>query len=206
MTEQYTDESRAALTEATRRLVEQLEAHTAYLLTLRGGSSELLDLFDHQEAIGDVVRTWNDAVWDHTGTLALSLNDTEDDPDDWDDDDEDDVDLEGEIVSVVSRFDLRIADADAVLAARREAHRRLWPKENEEDALAAVSRIADARYSINHEAGEPWFDIPGAQPVSGARVFIAVDQEYEPPDADEVEDDVSAPLGAVVYTEGWRFG
>jgi hypothetical protein len=206
MTEQYTDESRAALTTATEHLIEKLRAHTTYLLALRGGSSELLELFDHQEAIGDVVRTWNDAVWDHTGTLALSLSDSEDDPDDWDDADEDDADLDAETVSVVSRFDLRIADADAVLAAGREAHRRLWPKENEEDAVAAVSRIADALYSINHEAGEPWFDIPGAQPVSGARVFIAVDPEYDPPDPGEMEDDVSAPLGAVVYTEGWRFG
>jgi hypothetical protein len=209
--EQYSDQSRAALTEAARQLVEQLEAHTSYLLGLRGGTAELMELFDRQEGIATVARAWNDAVFDHTGTSALNLDDPYDEEDDEDREDEDDEEPDGEVVSVVSRFDLRVVDEDAVRAAGREAHRRLWPQENEADALAAVPRVADALYSIRHEAGEAWFDIPGIEPIAGARVFLAVDETYEPPHDDEDDDDeplaeVAAPDGTVIRSEGWRFG
>lgn len=148
--EQYSNESRAALVAIADQLVEHLRDHTAYLLGLRGGSAELTDLFEHQEAFRRVARAWDDAVSDHAGTTALGLDD-------------------------------------------------------EEDAVAAVSRVADALYSIGHEAGEVWFRIPGMEPIAGERVFIAVD-DYEPPGEPDGEVDVSPPEGTLVRTEGWSFG
>lgn len=205
--EQYSNESRAALVAIADQLVEHLRDHTAYLLGLRGGSAELTDLFEHQEAFRRVARAWDDAVSDHTGTTALGLDDEDDDWDDDDDSDDEDEDEPeiGAVLSIVSRFDLGVVDQDAVLAEGRAAHRRLWPDENEEDAVAAVSRVADALYSIGHEAGEVWFRIPGMEPIAGERVFIAVD-DYEPPGEPDGEVDVSPPEGTLVRTEGWSFG
>lgn len=204
--EQYSNESRAALVAIADQLVEHLRDHTAYLLGLRGGSAELTDLFEHQESFRRVARAWDDAVFDHTGTTALGLDDEDDDWDDEEDSDDEDEPEIGAVLSIVSRFDLGVVDQDAVLAAGRAAHRRLWPDENEEDALAAVPRVADALYSIGHEAGEVWFDIPGVQPIIGGRVFVAVD-DYDPPTGEPDADvDVTRPEGRLIRTEGWSFG
>lgn len=203
--EQFSDESRRALSEATRRLIENLQAHTSALLAMRGGSAEIMELFESNADIAASVRAWDDAIFDHTGTTA-PLAWTDEDEDDDEDEDEPEDTVSGEIVSVVSRFDLLIDDADAVLTAGRAAHRRLWPDEEEQDAQAAVSGVANALYAIGHEAGDPWFDVPGIEPLTGERVFLALDAPYEqPPDEPESSlTNVAAPPGSLIYSESWR--
>lgn len=199
--EQYSDESRAALTTATDALIDALQAHRTHLLGLRGGTAELDELFDRQAAIAGVVRDWNEAVSDHTGTDAIALIDDDDDEDD-EEDFEDTEPPEAELISVVSRFDLRVTDRDAALAAGREAHLQLWTDENEQDAEAAVPRVVDALCSIGHQAGEALFAVPGVEPAGGIRHFLDVDEHtpIEPADAE-----FPVPTGTITRSESWSF-
>lgn len=199
--EQYTDESREALTTATERLIDTLRRHTDYLLGLRGGTAELAGLFDQQQAMNDMVASWNEAVSDHTGTSAVYLIDDDDDEDE-DDDDEEEAVQAGELISVVSRFDLVVTDPDAALESGRKAHRRMWPDENDEDTEAAVGRVVDALYSVGHEAGEPWFELPGVEPAGGIRLFVAV-EEHQPFEPDD--DEFPVPGGTTIRSESWSF-
>ncbi len=156
------------------------------------------------------MKAWNDAVFDHTGTTPLMLEDY-DDYDDEDDEEPDDDDAEAHPpdstwVSVVSRFDLFVEEYDALLAAGRAAHQRLQPTETDEDARAAIRNAGLALYAIVHEAGEPWWQLPGTVLAGGTRAYIA---PAEPPaegsdDPFAVVDDVLPPEGELLFGESWR--
>jgi hypothetical protein len=201
--EPFSAESARRLEDATARLVAVLQEYTAAVLEMRGGSGETPELLRRSEALSAVVVDWNERVGDHTGTWPLLLAG-------YDDPALEDVELPYEPaaiesqVSVVSRWDLDVVDAAAVIAAGRAAHLRSWPRDAGADAEVAVPGVPEALYAFLHERGEPLFDLPGVEP-GGARLFVVPDEPLEP-FTGQVEDltgAVTPPPGTVVMSEVW---
>jgi hypothetical protein len=202
--EQFSPESREALAAATERLVTALRAYATDVGGLRGGSADMAELFTRNAALEQVVLAWDEAVFDHTGTTAVTL--LEDDDEDEDDafaDAGEEITFEGGL-TVVSRWDLGLVDGAALLAAGRAAHRRNRPAETAADAEVAVARPADALYAILHEAGEPMLGLPGVEPLQGTRWYIAPD-EPPAPMSETIPDpaDLEPPPGPVALSERW---
>jgi hypothetical protein len=197
--EQYSDATREAMIAAVEALVEGLRAHASFLGGLGGGSSEAKALFDAHENVERLLVTWNERVFDHTGTFPVSLFR----PDNEDVTLDEETAHDGAPLSVISRWDLSLVDAQALLRAGRQAHQRLNPHENDEDAEAAVPDPAQALYALLHEAGEPWFDLPGVEVVSGARVFIEPDDPVAPPAEDDFDAPIVQPPGRRLYGDSW---
>ncbi|MBC7289908.1 MAG: hypothetical protein H5T83_01055 [Actinotalea sp.] len=202
--EQFSEDSGRRLVEARDTVLHAIQEYVDELLVLRGGTSELTALFERNNALAQVVDGFTDAVWTHTGTLPLVSNSFEED-------EEEDVDEPadpGDQLSVVSRWDLTVVDRDELLEAGRAAHRRLRPEETHEDAEVAVHDTAAALYALLHEAGEPWFDMPGVDVVAGTRAFIEPAETLAPPpEIDEPGYDLAEvlrpPDGRIPFTERW---
>jgi hypothetical protein len=193
----FSAESRTALAEASRKLAERLQAHTEALLALTGDEDHST-LFEHNAALEGVVEDWNDAVFEHTGTAPLLLDDSADD----EDDDEDEPD---QVISVVSRFDLRITDLDELLEAGRAAQERHPAELDESGDRDPVDTAEQAIYEISREVGEAWFELPGTELVAGARAYVVPEPPFEALDADaeDVVTELIAPNGVVTHAETW---
>src|SRR5262249_10784313 len=124
--------------------------HLTANLTRTGRQRELLPYFQSAERVMASARAFNDAELEWCGSVSLDLG-----PDAHDDDDED-LDEEpegGQILSVLGRWDFRITDKDAVLAAGRAAYLRAWPDDTQEDAEIRVQQVADAAAELDHADG-----------------------------------------------------
>jgi hypothetical protein len=201
--DQFSDESRAVLRHSTDALIAGLRDHLETLLELRGGSAEQRTLFAANDMLERLLRDWDDAVFDHTGTTAMPLDDEEDDDFAAEDDDEVPV----EVLTLVTRVDLGVNEPGELLTAGRAAHRRLWPTETEEDATAAVEDLQQAVYALLHEAGEPWLDLPGTEFLAAARVYVAPEAYAAPEEEDGTPESfsrqVAVPEGTVLFSESW---
>ena len=196
---QFSEQSRKALAEAAQQLTERLQAHTAALLAL-DGQADLDALFDQNAELEDLVESWNDAVLDHTGTIPLALVDLDDIEEDEDDQLETD-----EIVSVVSRFDLRVADLDTLLAAGRAAQERILAEDEETDLREPIGTAEQAIYAISREFGEAWFALPGVELIAAARAYVVPEEPFEAlqPEAEDIVTELTVPNGTVSYMETW---
>ncbi|MGZ0150184.1 hypothetical protein ACXJJ3_24195 [Kribbella sp. WER1] len=193
----FSAETRAALAEASRLLAERLQAHTDALLAMTGDEDHTT-LFEHNAALEGVVEDWNDAVFEHTGTTALLLDDATDD--------EDDESTEpDQLISVVSRFDLRITDLDELLEAGRAAQERHPAELDESGDRDPVDSAEQAIYEISREVGEAWFELPGTELLAGARAYVVPESPFEPLDADaeDVVTELIAPNGTATHAETW---
>ncbi|RZT12819.1 hypothetical protein EV649_7185 [Kribbella sp. VKM Ac-2569] len=193
----FSAETRTALADASRKLAERLQAHTDALLAMTGDEDHTT-LFEHNAALEGVVEDWNDAVFEHTGTSPLLLDDAADD--------EEDEDAEqDQVISVVSRFDLRVFDLDALLEAGRAAQERHPAELDESGDREPVDSAEQAIYEISREVGEAWFELPGIEMVAGARAYVVPEPPFEPLDAeaDDVVTELVAPNGEAIYTEAW---
>jgi hypothetical protein len=204
--EQYSAASADALRRRTDALIDGLREHADALIAARRGAAWTQRLFDHNDTIEALVEAWNEAVFDDTGTTPLLLADVDEQEDD-EDDDYGEVPEDG-VLSIVTRVDLSVADPATLLDAGRAAYRRLWADETEEDAEAAVDGVTQAVYTVAHEAGEPLFDIPGAELVSAARVYVVAEPPFEPPgdlgdDPEAMLGQVVPPRGTLVFSESW---
>ena len=197
-TEQFfSAETREALAEASRRLAERLQAHTEALLAMTG-DEEQAALYEQNAALEEIVEGWNDAVFEHTGTAPLLLDDSADD--------EDDEEVEqDQVISVVSRFDLRVVDLDALLEAGRAAQERHPAELDETGEKDPVDSAEQAIYEISREVGEAWFELPGIEMVAGARAYVVPEWPFEPleADAEDVLTELGAPNGAITHAETW---
>jgi hypothetical protein len=194
----FTEETRKALAEASRLLAERLQAHTDALLAMTGAEEQTV-LYEQNAALEELVEDWNDAVFEHTGTAPLLLED------DVEEADEEAEEEQEQLISVVSRFDLRVVDLDALLDAGRSAQQR-HPVEAEESGDAdPVDTAEQAIYEITRETGEAWFELPGVDLVAGARAYVVPEYPFEPleADADDVITEISAPNGTVTHAETW---
>jgi hypothetical protein len=195
----FSEASRRALAEASRQLTQRLQAHTEALLAMTGGPDDQTTLDEHNVALEELVEGWNEAVFEHTGTTPLLLEV------DLEDEDEDDSAESEQVISVVSRFDLRISDPDALVAAGRAAQERQPAEEDEIGERETVETVEHAIYAISREQGEPWFALPGVDVVAGARAYVVPEPPFEPLEADgeDVVGRLGAPYGAVTHTEIW---
>ena len=203
--EPYTQESRRPLERAASRLVELVQQYTRDVGAMHGGSSETRALFERNEAVARAVSEWNGRAADHTGTIPLLLEEVdENDFQHEQDGDEELTAVEGQ-VSVVSRWDLNLLDFRELIAAGRSAHRRMQPEETEEDAAVAVADTGAALYAVLHEAGEPLFEIPGVEVLSGARIFIVPDEPLQLIDDEsgDITVTIETPQGRVAFSEAW---
>jgi hypothetical protein len=193
----YSAETRTGLAEASRKLAERLQAHTEALLAMTG-EEEQAALYEQNAALEELVEDWNEAVFEHTGTSPLLLDDSADE------EDEDDVD-EDQVISVVSRFDLRVVDLDALLDAGRAAQERHPAELDESGELDPVDSAEQAIYEISREVGEAWFELPGVEMVAGARAYVVPELPFEPLDADaeDVVTELIAPNGVATHAETW---
>jgi len=192
----FSAETRTALAEASRKLAERLQAHTDALLAMTGDEDHTT-LFEHNAALEGVVEDWNDAVFEHTGTAPLLLDDAVDD--------EDEEVEQDQVISVVSRFDLRVVDLDALLEAGRAAQERPPAELDESGDREPVDSAEQAIYEISREVGEAWFELPGIEMVAGARAYVVPEQPFEPLDADaeDVVTELIAPNGVATHAETW---
>ena len=193
----FSAETREALATASRRLAERLQAHTEALLAMTG-EEEHSTLYEHNAALEGLVEDWNDAVFEHTGTTPLLLDDSDEEAED------EDVEQD-QVISVVSRFDLRVVDLDALLEAGRAAQER-HPAELDDDAeQEPVDSAEQAIYEISREVGEAWFELPGIEMVAGARAYVVPEQPFEALDADaeDVVTELIAPNGVATHAETW---
>jgi hypothetical protein len=193
----FSAETRTALAEASRKLAERLQAHTDALLAMNG-EEEQAALYEQNAALEELVEDWNEAVFEHTGTSPLLLDDSEDDEDD------EDVE-EDQVISVVSRFDLRVVDLDALLDAGRAAQERHPAELDESGELEPVDSAEQAIYEISREVGEAWFELPGVEMVAGARAYVVPELPFDPLDADaeDVVTELIAPNGVATHAETW---
>jgi hypothetical protein len=197
-TEQFfSAETREALAAAGRKLAERLQAHTDALLAMTGDDDQAA-LFEQNAALEKLVEDWNDAVLEHTGTAPLLLEDPADD------EDEEETEQD-QVISVVSRFDLRIVDLEALLEAGRAAQERLPAELAEESENDPVDSAEQAIYEISREVGEAWFELPGVEMVAGGRAYVVPEQPFEPLDADagDVVTELIAPNGVATHAETW---
>lgn len=195
----FSEETRLALAEASRQLTERLQAHTEALLAMTGGPEEQGALYEQNAALEELVEGWNEAVFEHTGTAPLLLED-----EDLDEDEEEEDELE-QVISVVSRFDLRVVDSEALLAAGRAAQERHPAELDETGEREPVESAEQAIYEISRELGEGWFELPGVELVAGARAYVVPEVPFEPleADADDVLTEIAAPNGSVTHAETW---
>ncbi|MFI6829388.1 hypothetical protein ACIBG5_20000 [Kribbella sp. NPDC050241] len=192
----FSAQTREALAEASRRLAERLQAHTDALLAMTG-AEEQSALYEQNAALEELVEGWNDAVFEHTGTAPLLLEDSVDD--------EDDEAEQDQVISVVSRFDLRVVDLDALLDAGRAAQERHPAEVDDGGEDEPVDSAEQAIYEISREVGEAWFELPGIEMVAGARAYVVPELPFEPLDADaeDVVTELIAPNGVATHAETW---
>lgn len=193
----FSAETRDALAEASRKLAERLQAHTEALLAMTG-EEEQTALYDQNAALEELVDDWNDAVFEHTGTAPLLLDDSVDEEDDEDTE-------QDQVISVVSRFDLRVVDLDALLEAGRAAQERHPAELDESVEVEPVDSAEQAIYEISREVGEAWFELPGIEMLAGARAYVVPETPFEPLDADaeDVVTELGAPNGVATHAETW---
>ncbi|HET6292078.1 MAG TPA: hypothetical protein VFG33_01850 [Kribbella sp.] len=196
----FSEETRKALAEASRLLAERLQAHTDALLAMTGGPDEQNALYEQNVALEELVEGWNDAVFEHTGTAPLLLEDEIEDEDDDEEPEEQD-----QLITVVSRFDLRVVDLEALLDAGRSAQERHPAELDESGEPDPVDSAEQAIYEISREVGEAWFELPGVDLIAGARAYVVPEYPFEPleADADDVVTEIGAPNGLVTHAETW---
>lgn len=207
--EQWSAETAQAVREAAADLGRAVQDHAAAVLGMRGRLREVPTLFALHEQLTGAVAAYSERVSDHTGTVPLALVD-EDEDEEGDQADEDDLEpaeVQGHI-TVVSRFDLAVVDAEALLAAGRAAYLEQWERDDEDDAEVAVDDVVQALRVVLHEVGEPLFEVPGTEPVGGARVYVLPAEPPEPPDEEEPAGvaSVRVPDGELAFSEDWVFG
>ena len=195
----FSEETRLALAEASRQLTERLQAHTEALLAMTGGPEEQAALYEQNAALEELVEGWNEAVFEHTGTAPLLLEE-----EDLDEEEEEEDEPE-QVISVVSRFDLRVVDSEALLAAGRAAQERHPAELDETGEREPVESAEQAIYEISRELGEGWFELPGVELVAGARAYVVPEVPFEPLDADaeDVVTELIAPNGVATHAETW---
>jgi hypothetical protein len=194
----FSEESRKALAEASRLLAERLQAHTEALLAMTG-EEEQTTLYEQNAALEELVEGWNDAVFEHTGTAPLLLDDEVEEEGDEEPEEQD------QVISVVSRFDLRVVDLDTLLEAGRSAQERHPAELDESGEKEPVESAEQAIYEISREVGEAWFELPGVDLVAGARAYVVPEYPFEPleADAEDVLSELGAPNGAITHAETW---
>jgi len=145
-----------------------------------------------------------DAQFEFTGNgwpLGALFGLVEDDEEDDDTADDEPVATSG--ISILQRRDYRVSDEGAVMAQGRDAYRRLWPDDTEQDAAEDVTSLGRALYQLAHDAGtwDVLDRVDGLAPAGGSIVVVANDDTLGP-DPDEWPDELfDHDLDDVIYQQ-----
>lgn len=148
---QWTPAARNAHTARGEQLLRALREHVTLTLARSGRRAEDAGYFASTSRLQRAAAAFREAEFDWCGSFPLGL-----DTDRWDDDENgEDEDEQGEssILTVVGRWDYRITDEPALIAAGRATYARIWVDDTEEDATIAVSDSAGAASEIAHADG-----------------------------------------------------
>jgi hypothetical protein len=180
---QWSDAARERYLRRTEDLIAALRAHSAQVIERRGRERELQPYFSSIEALEKAAAEFNEAEFDWCGSTPLSLMD--DDTDEFDDEDEDD-EASGPVLSGLFRWDFTVTDEAAVIAAGRDAFRRAWPTNTDEDAALAVPDITRAAAEIVHvEDAAGLENTPGLERRADWWTFISHDGQSDDADTED---------------------
>jgi hypothetical protein len=174
---QWSDAARERYVRRTEELIAALKAHSALTIERKGRQRELEPYFASSEALEKAAEEFNEGELDWCGSSSLNLMDG--DLDEFDDEDEDEEPA-GPVLSGLFRWDFTVTDEEAVIGAGRDAYRRLWPSDTDEDATLAVPDIARAAAEIIH-ADDPagLKDTPGLERRAEWWTFISHDGQSD---------------------------
>jgi hypothetical protein len=181
----WSDAARERYVRCADDLIAALKAHVAMNVERTGRQRELEPYFASSEGLEKAAGSFNEAEFDWCGSFPLRLIDDEID----EIDDEDEADENPQPASVVSglfRWDFAVTEEAAVIAAGRDAYRRAWPSDTDEDAELAVPDIERAAAEIIHlEGWSALEDTPGWERRAEWWTFVRHDGETEPGDDED---------------------
>lgn len=178
--DQWSDAARERYVRRTEELIAALKAHSALTLERSGRQRELGPYFASSETLENAATEFNEAEFDWCGSTPLNLMD--EDLDEFDDEDEDEEPT-GPVLSGLFRWDFTITDETAVIEAGRDAYRRVFPTDTDEDATLAVPDIGRAAAEIVHADDAAGFEnTPGLERRAESWTFIRHDGHSDDPD------------------------
>ncbi|WP_157974060.1 hypothetical protein [Desertihabitans aurantiacus] len=182
---QWTAAARTRYVAAAETLIASLRSHVELTRERSGRQRELPDYFASVNRLETAAAAFQEAEFDWCGSFPLPLyTPGEGDPGEEDVDDRD-ADPTGQVLTVVSRSDYRLVDADAVLEAGRAGYRRSWSEDTDEDARLFVADVAVAVLEIIHADGSDALDrCPGLDPEASTETVILHDGDAWPGDDD----------------------
>lgn len=170
--EQWGEEARQALLARAEAVRVAITDYVDEVVLLTGRQRELAGLFSANDVLRSAAAKFDDAAFDLTGTAPLGVEA-------WDDEDEDEDDAEdetGPVLTVVGRWDYRITDADAVMAAGRRSHLAHGTDDTDEDARLRVRDVESAAGEIMHgDAVARLDETPGLEQIRFATTVIRHD-------------------------------
>jgi hypothetical protein len=128
---QWTVEASAAYERRAHEFLECLERHVAQTLGRKGRQAELRQYFASTEELRTAAGAFDNAEFDWCGSFPLGIQDFEDDEEDEGDEV---APASNGVLTAVGRWDFRITDTDAVVAAGRAAYTKVWPDDTPKDA------------------------------------------------------------------------
>ncbi|WP_345762123.1 hypothetical protein [Diaminobutyricibacter sp. McL0608] len=160
---QWTPSAKEAYAASVDQLIIALREHAQLTLDRSGRQVEHAPYSSSVERLFRAAASFNEAEFDWCGRFPLGL-----DADESDDEDEDeDETVDGDVLTVVGRWDYRVVDADGLKAAGRAAYTRAWPEDTEEDADVAIADPSAAAQEIAHAGGwKALDDARGLQPIA----------------------------------------
>jgi hypothetical protein len=205
---QWTAMARTGFRAAGADLLSAISAHIDFLAAAEIGTpwEEISALSNRLER---AALAYASAQFDLTGNSG-PFGDLQE----WEDEEEDDEDEDDELeafssVSVLSRSDYAVLDAQAVLTAGQRMFLANRPGESERNAQSVVSHLGAAFYELAHADGwESLGKAPGLSPL-GSIVQVVVPEEAielgNGPSETGEPDPAFSVSGEVLYTEENRF-
>lgn len=209
----FTAQSSARLVEAGHGLVSALQSYVAAAAAVTDETG-VETLEESEWAVQMAAARFDDAHFDHLGVFA-PVGDADlldDDSDDEEDEGNlDDAIVAGGAVSVVSRQDFVVTDAEAVFAAASEA----WSRTREEPAdKADIPSAGHALYELIHDGGRDSLNNrPGLMPLASITVFRQPEAPLDGARMDEADTELEAgfpslfaPDGPTLFSFGEQWG
>jgi hypothetical protein len=185
---QWTRAAKEAYAARAEELFSALRQHVQLTLEQSGPEADWSRYRASSDELFHAASAFDDAEFDWCGSFPLMLDaeglDEDDDDDESDDDEEE---FTGEVVTLVGRWDYRVVDSAALLAAGREAHVRSAHGHADhghvadDDPEAAVPDAAAAAQEIAHADG--WHTLeeaPGLDPIASTATVILHEDDSAP--------------------------
>lgn len=147
---QWTVAANAAYEQCATEFLEALQRHVSQILGRKGRQVEWGQYFESADELRKAAVAFDNAEFDWCGAFPLRIHA---DQEDEEDEEDDAPPASNSVLTALGRWDFRITDADAVVAAGRDAYRRAWPDATPEDALERVQGPESAASEITHADG-----------------------------------------------------